>query len=196
MQIRKFRITQEESVLIKMMDKDEDVLLQHVNLISGIIRKKFSGVKIGITSNGPTRKKMIFQVDGSKVEFNIGENVVFSLENAPYEILRHRPLSNLTSIEEFVDKCLDDIQVLLSKEKGPEIKSYARKYLGQEKKVVKSKRAIFIYYDKTFIVVTPNLIMLALKSTSRTIQSFELGENADFNKIFRIFKMAQDRAQE
>ncbi len=119
--------------------------------------------------------------------FKLGANILFYLEETPRAILKLQALIPKKEIQNFVNKCIDNINTYLKSEKVPAVQNYARRYLGQEEKVESREKATYIYYDKIFIVVTPEIILVVEKATKRTVRVFEL-ENEDLDKIFREIK--------
>ena len=126
-------------------------------------------------------------VNNKKISFRIGQNIVFYLEESPRNILKHQPLLSSKQVQNFVNDCINNIEIYLERISLPDVQSYARKYLGKEESTKKDKNALSFYYDKFFIVVTPELILLALKSTKRTIRAIEL-KKGTLDNIFSELK--------
>ena len=97
---------------------------------------------------------------------------------------------NSKDVKEFVNECINKLNIYENKEISfaYTVEGYARRYFGNEKKLIKNKKAIYVYYDEFYIVASPELILLALTKTKRTINVVELKSNIDLDKVFKTFK--------
>ena len=157
--------------------------------IVNIIKSKYPKAEVKVydcgKQGGIKKYSIEFQLNSSKITFNIGPNLVFSIAHLPRDVLKQLPLIHPDTAKDFVIKCLENLPKYLKKEKLPEIKDFARKYLGKEEKVEKKDQATYIFFDKFYVIVTPTAVHLLLKSNDNHIFFKEFKQKSDLEDIFK-----------
>lgn len=164
--------------------------------IVNIIKSKYPKAEVKVYDfgkQGDIKKYSIeFQINDEVITFNMGPNLVFSINHLPRNVLKLLPLAHPDTAKAFVIKCLEKLPKYLKKEKLPEIKDFARKYLGKEEKVEKKDQATYIYYDNFHIIVTPTAVHLLLKSNNNHIFFKEFKQKSDLEDIFKTLAFYAD----
>lgn len=167
----------------------------HYRDIIRFIQEKLPNAKIKVENKGKEPgmniERCIIEAESNKYNFsfNFGANIVFNFEDSPRALLKHQNLMNSKDTRAFVDNCINNLDKYSNENFSfaYTIENYARRYFGAENNIRKKDKSIYIYYDKFYIVASPNIVLLVLNKTNRTVRSIELKEGVDLEKIFREF---------
>lgn len=167
----------------------------HYRDVIRFIQEKLPNAKIKVENKGIEpgmdieRCIIEVEIDKYNFSFNFGANIVFNFEDSPRALLKHQNLMNSRNIRTFVNNCINNLDKYSNENFSfaYTIENYARKYFGAEKSIRKKNKSIYIYYDKFYIVASPNIILLVLNKTNHTVRLIELKEGVDLEKIFREF---------
>ena len=148
-------------------------------------------IKIIGKEPGMNLERCVVEVEfkGYNFSFNFGANIIFNFEGSPRSLIKHQNLLNSGEIKDFIENCIKNLD-RYKKENfsfAYTIENYARRYFGREKKIIKKDKGIYIYYDDFYIVSSPNIILLALTKSKRTVRALEIKEGLDLDKIFKEF---------
>ena len=161
--------------------------------IEKIIKNKFPQAQVLIEDRGIApgypdlrRASIRMYLFGSLVQFNYGENIVLLLDGHVVDALKNIPLLTPKDVKDAVEFWLNDIQKYLSHHELPEVKHLARKYLGNEDKVERQTRALYVFYDVFFIVITPFAAFLFLKSTRKLVYFKRYNNDSELEAFFKL----------
>ena len=127
-------------------------------------------------------------INGEEIQFNLGENLVFILEGVPRAILKNQVLLKSNEVQKFVENCINNVEIYLQSTNIPNIQNHVRRYFGNELEIKKLKKAIYIYYDLFYFIVTPEIIILCLKSNNRTVTVIQIKDKINLDNIFNKLK--------
>lgn len=161
--------------------------------ISDIIKAKYPQAQVKIIDKGivpgtPALRRSTIRTHlfGSLVELNYGENLIILLDGHVVDALKHVPLLWPNTIKEAVELWMNDIQRYLSHHDLPLVKRLAEKYLGKEENIKRETRALYVFYDKFFIVVTPFAVFLFLKVTRRLVYFKNFKNESELEEFFKL----------
>lgn len=132
------------------------------------------------------RYNILTHLFGSLVQINCGENMIILLDGHVVDALKNIPLLGGNDIKKAVEFWLKDIQNYLSHHDLPLVKHLARKYLGNEVDAKREKRALYISYDKFYIVISPFAAFLFLKSTHRLVYFMRYDNESELERFFKL----------
>jgi len=157
--------------------------------VVAIVKASYHNAKCSIedktVKGSPFRRFSVkTELSGSIIVINCGENMVLLIDNVPREVFKHLSLAHPNTAKAEIQLWMKNIKDYLKIQKPPEVKTLARKYLGKENKVVKKNNGVFIYYDKFYLVITPNKAMFILSSTKRVVNVQDINTEEEIELFF------------